>query len=83
VITEVIVAIVELVLGHIPGLSVAVTLFVAAHYLGKGQHLAGLFRYARVIAVVLAGLALFGALDIEILAGVLAAVVDLVAGLLR
>ena len=79
---ELITGLVELVVGHVNGLSVAVTLLVGAHYAGYLKHVAGMARHVRVLAAVLAVLVLFGALDVGPVLALVPKAVGLVTGLL-
>lgn len=79
---EIITAAIELVVGHVSGLSIAVSLLVGAHYLGYLKHLAGVARHLRLVAVLFAALVLSGALDVGDVLGVVSTLVGLVGGLL-
>jgi len=81
---EALAGLLELVFGNVEGVSVAVTLFLAAHYLGKATMLGFLLQNLRVTASLLALLLVGGVIDIHpgVAIGLLEAGLNLVSGLL-
>ncbi|MBP1985936.1 hypothetical protein [Halolamina salifodinae] len=63
--TELVVTAVEMTIGHIGGLSTAVGLLVGYHYLGKTAALGGVLSSLRGTVLILGGLVLAGAVEIN------------------
>lgn len=81
-IEELVAAAIELVVGHVSGLSVAVSLLVSAHYLGYLKHLTHVARHLRVVAVLVAALVLTGTLDVGEALGLVGWAAGLLGGVL-
>lgn len=79
---ELLAAGIELVVGHVSGLSLAISLLIGAHYLGYLKHVAVLARHVRVLAFVLAGLVLTGALDVGGAIAFVSSLLGMLAGLI-
>lgn len=78
---EALAAILELVFGHIEGLSMVVTLLVAAYYVGYVKYLAIIARHLRLSAIVIVALILSGALDVSEIFSLASALAGLLGGL--